>query len=365
MVNHVESSLSDETFWCLERTRVILFARQLFLQPKETAKILKYFEDPCHTVFIFVSNSQQLVQWKGSLNDISYESQNLLSGAEIVASIQSLNSINQEEEEKKEEKSMKNIFLFYQNWNIHMMEMVLRELESLNSQPNWDVIIVCSTIQPLFCPITQNISINRVIPIHSGVLSALDNIRDIVKNPDFDRFEYLKYIQIQNRRSRLECLANKTIHLGLNFVSFALLENIALLVQNALVPTTTTSTTKVIFYRTQDEFWDHFMKKNGLANITNFQIVYEEFLEVVWSSLEEKTDDVYVLNDPIGEMREYICTSPKEGRKAFVFYSDISYDGETDRECSAAYRGISNDRNIDSLDEKGNLVEDVLDTSCF
>ena len=217
----------------------------------------------------------------------------------------------------------------------------------------------------MFCPITQNISINRVIPIHSGVLSALDNIRDIVKNPDFDRFEYLKYIQIQNRRSRLECLANKTIHLGLNFVSFALLENIALLVQNALVPTTTTSTTKVIFYRTQDEFWDHFMKKNGLANITNFQIVYEEFLEVVWSSLEEKTDDVYVLNDPIGEMREYICTSPKEGRKAFVFYSDISYDGETDRECSAAYRGISNDRNIDSLDEKGNLVEDVLDASCF
>ena len=69
-----------------------------------------------------------------------------------------------------------------------------------------------------------------------------------------------------------------------------------MLVQNALVPTTTT-TKVIILYRTQDEFWDHFMKKNGLSN---FQIVYEEFLEVVWSSLVEKTDDVYLSNDPDG-----------------------------------------------------------------
>lgn len=256
LVDHVKcfTKLSDKTSWCMEKTRVILFARQLFLR-QDKERILNYLEDPCHTMLVFVSNTRKLVQWKGSLNEMSYETQNLLNGPEIVDSIQSLQSGNEEEK-------MKQIFLFYQNWDIQMSEMVLKELETLDSKPNWDVIILCRVVPPFFCPITQNIPINRIIPIDSDDALPLNNIRDIVKNPDFDQFEYLKYIQVENR-SRFDCLSNNTtIHLGFDFISLGLLENIALLVENASQLTST----KIIFYRTKDRFWDRFMERNGLLN---------------------------------------------------------------------------------------------------
>lgn len=89
----------------------------------------------------------------------------------------------------------------------------------------------------------------------------------------------------------------------------------------------------------------------------------KEFLEEVWSSLEENTDDTYLLNDT-NDMKKHICGSPKEGRKAFVFYTDNG--GNVKSKCEAAYRGVSKDNNVDSLlNVKGSLVEDVLNVSCF
>ena len=69
----------------------------------------------------------------------------------------------------------------------------------------WNVIVICDD-----CRLFQNIPIHRVLPA-TGYSNIFNKLTDLIKNPDFDTFEFQKYInKLDNVDFR--CLTNKTLH---------------------------------------------------------------------------------------------------------------------------------------------------------
>ena len=100
---------------------------------------------------------------------------------------------------------------------------VVHALENLNTERNWNVIVVCYR-----CPVSQRILVNRFVQTLLAQKKKKKKLKSLVRNPDFNKFEYLKHVKLDDER--LKCLKNKTIYSILDaLITHDVLENIALL----------------------------------------------------------------------------------------------------------------------------------------
>ena len=148
---------------------------------------------------------------------------------------------------------------------------------------------------------SQHIPFNRTVPI--SYLSKVSLI-NLVRNPNYKNREYIKLIKIKDER--LECLKNKTIHIGYTDAAFyqikenpfaSLLENIAILVHN-----TKELSTKIVYYNYEFSgyekkyFDDHGIRGSKYFNLHWLGHDYF-FKEPLFQSMKRESDDVYLLYD--------------------------------------------------------------------
>ena len=141
--------------------------------------------------------------------------------------------------EQKVEKNDTTKQILLIDYSIEMKDKLLKAIELLDRETDWNVIINCST----HCPILQHFPINRILPrvILNPYTRNYQTLKDIIKNPDFNKNEFLKHIKLDNAKPT--CLANKTIHVFMVDPSVKLLENMVQIIYN-----TQGLSTKIILY---------------------------------------------------------------------------------------------------------------------
>ena len=212
------------TYSCLEETSVIYIAYDMFTYSPRHANWLASLENPCTHISFFDHGSRKIVQWKGDKESNLEASFGKKLDKRIFEEL--LESFIDQD------RSTKNILLidvldvlyYYETWTERMNDAI----EKLEKNTKWSVILIC--ILSVNCPTTTNIPVHRILP--SGRLAhdqfTQIRVKDLVQNPDFNVFEFLKYVKIDN--VNLTCLANKTVHiLGGDIYNYALVEKIALI----------------------------------------------------------------------------------------------------------------------------------------
>ena len=211
------------------------------------------------------------------------------------------------------------ILIFFQAQR-NVADGVLSALEELDNKTDWDVILVCS---PRYCLKSQRININKIIPEFMGTRELMG----VVRNPNFNRFEYLKHVKLHDNNDRLrKCLGHKNVHIVIAdiipYMPLKLLENIALLVYNTKHMTGTK-----IHLHVEDrltKFWTYFMEKNGLNKYENFVFNQDGFYEKFFDSVKQPTTNhSYLVFDAPPYQQNQICNTVR-GRKSFVFFSSYT-----------------------------------------
>ena len=269
------------SFGCLEKTNVtVLVAETTIKWPKngvfdQIERLLGDLRDPCYTLYVFVHNSRQFIKWdKNIRNQFEAQTQgNHMGDTEVIEFIKNLQQQQQQQQQQQSQCTDKQILLiFFQFGKISSSSIeVIREIEILDNETNWNVIIVC---RYAFCPIKSN-----RIPLHRIVSDSfeLDGVRknriiDLVRNPDFNRYKYLEHRQRINNSKKLDCLENKTINIYMNNINHKTFDDIALLINEIKG-----FSTRIVLYQfeAQKEFWIDFLGKIQI----NF--IYFKMLRIV------------------------------------------------------------------------------------
>ena len=229
------------TYGCLERKNVTVMYTyyhpimsdngNLFL----INKLLNDLEDPCYTFFVYSPSLKKVVRWDSDyLNPLDDSFAPILTDRESLVFIGSLQA-------QQSEVGAKQVLLVFGI----TVGNVLKQIEILDAEANWDVIIICISV---YCPVSQTIPINRFVFLSffsmpfNGDFMVTSRLIALFKNPDFNKIEYLK--QVKPEDERLKCLKNKTIHIYFDpSYDLDLIENIAILVYN-----TRKLSTKFYFY---------------------------------------------------------------------------------------------------------------------
>ena len=343
-------------FGCTERKNVTVFGTS-HVDRNEFQRMMKYLNAPCSPVFIFVPSLMKVLAWKEDFNlEINKE--------------EHLETVEYMEDHARREGEIEfmQILLIFVDIQKQMTGRYLKTLELLNSANNWFVIVVCN--QHKLCPTSQHIPINQIVPTpvynQGGKIpkATLSSIRDLVKNPKFNKFALLKFTKLENTNvDGLKCLDRKFIHIFMQHVSLELqlMEKIAKLSHNVF---SNGLDTEIILYLNYDAFWDHFMVKNGLEN-TNIRFVYGDHFGTLMRTFAQKTDDVYVIENQNGEYESDICTRPRQsiqGRKSFVFYS--TKKSEWGDKCKQVLTKVSFKRML-HFQRDDSLLEEVIKASCM
>lgn len=273
----------------------------------------------------------------------------------------------------KSSTSSKNTLIFFQTYR-DVADGVVSALEELDSKADWDVILVCP---PRFCLLSQRIGINKIIPEIEGTRELMD----IIRNPNFNRFEYLKHVKLHDNRLR-KCLEHKSIHIVIingPDVPLKMLENIALLLYN----TEDVAGTKInLHVRSQSfvsTFWKHFIEKSGLYDYKNFAFNADSMYRGFFGSLKEPgSNDSYLVFDLAPEMETFICNIMAGDRKSFVFFTTLPkgmkscvdrFERSETRHVDAGdnFLGMIDIEVINKLYRQiyENLIEEILNVSCL
>ena len=363
-----KSSPLLESYGCLERTNITLFMPNSWITPLYDRLINS--EDPCCSIFYYSHHSRKIVQWNGDQNQVENEkamSTEIFSESDTMEFIESLY-----EKQVEKDGTTKQILLI--DYSIEMKDKVSKAIESLDRETDWNVIISCLK----YCPILQHFPINRIVPRNSLTKSYLKSIRDIAKNPDFNKNEFLKHIKLDN--AKLACLANKTIHVFMINPSVKVLENMVQIVYN-----TQRLSAKIILYAHNGfwmptVFWTHYIEKNGWKNIVN--IVFERDSKPL---PQQNTGEVYLIDEimtknPFGQKYLYHEDFCSLSRKYVTFYTfeddyrstlfkDVNateWYNDIDSACRKNIEKVSFNKNYEfEEDFNENFIEEVFSASCF
>ena len=347
-----------ESYGCLQRNNITLFIP--FLRDDamiSSIDLLTGLEDPCFSMFLFAHYSRKIVQWNGNGNDVDFDSRfKELNDFEIIEFIESLY-----EQQVEKDAATKQILLIAHYGG--MNEKVLNAIGLLDRETEWNVIVTCS-FDCLNCNVFQHLPVNRIMPITSkrGIKKRL---KSIVKNPDFNENEFLKYIKLDN--VNLACLANKTVHVFMVLPSVELLQNTVLIVNN-----TQGISTQIILYISNHEaerFWTYYIEKNGWKNIIN--IVFQRNTKFL---PQRNTAEVYLIPDPTEQRYADLFTSEdfcSPGRKSFVFYefksstaNSTNWNNNMHQACRKNFERVSL-KNLNRDEFFENFTEEVVTASCF
>ena len=247
-IHYSRSSTLLESYGCIEKTNVtVILPRTTKIYDLEyfcdyeynyDYKLMKALEDPCNTIFYFVQQSQKVIQWKGDQNEFEVHHKESSGDQQYMDFIISL----RDHQFKKYDTTIQILL-------IHLTQLsdeALKILKEMHKETSWKIIIAC--IPLVECQTIRYLPINRIVPIHTRKNSEI-RLGDLVRNPDFNKFEFLKYIKLDN--VNLKCLENKTIHVFVWIPSLKLLDNVALIAYNAQE---LSANSKIILYTFQSGF---------------------------------------------------------------------------------------------------------------
>ena len=186
----------------------------------------------------------------------------------------------------------------------------------------WNFIVLCSEF-----PVLQNIPVHRILPI-LNFGDALNKLPDIIKNPDFDAFQFQKYIDTVEKVENT-CLANKSIHFVMFDYYVDLFEKAALMIYKTQgLKTNITLYINPFLYRKdaflrEKLFWTDYIERREWTN--TFTVKYQ--LDGKVRPLpQQNTDEIFLIDYYISLYgyivfdRSHLCN---EGRKMIFLY-----DGE-------------------------------------
>ena len=349
-----------EVYGCLEKKNVTVFAAG-YVNPTqlyELSTLFNHLQNPCTDLFVFFRNLRKVFRWSDNLRK-QFES-------DYPKGVVETETVEFIEDLQDHHFTAKQILLFfYPSVWYEITYNVLQELHMLDAERNWNVIIVCSSeLCPKNYPVKM-IPINRIVPIPIGtssLKSLLNQLNSLIDNPDFDRFELLKHIKLDDKR--LKCLKNKTIHVVETsefkynpIISYKNMEDIALLLHN-----TEDFHTKIIFHLDSGY---HYWKDLTEERLSNKRFKIQDF--DIYDSWDRNTDDVYFFNR---EVAPYLyCYQGFKGRKSAVFYVPFSSDDKfvknMNRLCGDVYERVFVKKPNRFEDESMEYwVEDVLSAAC-
>ena len=359
-------SSSSPLFECLELTNVTVLVTSSAIMLEDLNKLMNQLgKNPCFTLFVYHSNIRKAIEWKrGSINSITqFEAENMKylrsdDTVEFIASLQQQQS--QKVNDATTNYSVKNVFLAFFQGSIE----ILKALETMDSDSAWDVIVVC-----FGCPISHRIPIHRFVPISLAVSgsgpdhysygwiylpsSIITTVNDLVKNPDFDKLEYLQYVKIDD--FLVNCLTNKTVFIFVNSITVKLMENIALLLHN----TEGLSTQVILHEHFLSDRWVHFVKHNSKIYRNHLHLVSRSnVIDVMVKMMPQDDDNVYLF---AGVTKRYICSKLDEyiyieGRKNELKSSYL-------QKCKDFKRVSSDDKHFKDFDK--DVIEKAGLLSCL
>ena len=358
------------SYECLEKTKITIILPNSNNQGYYNSmfKLIKTLEDPCHDIFYFVRQSQKVVQWEGNRNkfDIHHKKSGPVDGPEYIDFLKNLHQ-NRKLMMKIDNSTTQILVL-----DIQLSDQILEIVEQLRKDKSFlKIVIMCGNDE---CPIIPSIPIQQMVP-KDYIENTGQQIRTLVQNPHFNRFEFLKYVKLDGGNPRrLKCLDKKTIHIFHGYLSVKLLENIALLAYNIQE---LNSTSKIVLYfpnwRVKGKrFWNYYMTEIGsLNNMTNIEIKFVKEPPFKPAPTEGTDSDIYLINDVTISLMfmsmKHFCSRP-----SVVFYGSLADDSEWynnwsknyfDKRCKnnfkkATFKDYSskNDLEVDFIDELLNVT---------
>lgn len=290
-IQYSRSSNLLKTYGCLEETNVIYVTYDIRIFSDEYIdSLLSVLEEPCITISYFNHNLRKVVQWK-EMEQSKFESslKNEINKAELDEFIESLHNQNFDKGS-----TSKQILVIDRYDGGHLTVRMTEAIGLLEKNTKWNVIFICNALI-VNCPIIPHLPIHRIVTMFD-YKSIHRRVKELVLNPDFNKFEFLKHVKIDNRN--LTCLENKTVHIvSGDIYSSQLLEIIAFIKYN----TEQNTTTKFIIYMINEEekFFTYFLKQNELDSY-RISIVY--FDQDQLSFPTQTNNSIFFLNAPYSSL---------------------------------------------------------------
>ena len=202
-------------------------------------------EDPCTKISFYDHKLEKVVQWKGEQSKIE-----LSSNRYSPPFLELLESFY-DDRKLKGNASTKQILLI--DVPVSISHKVREAIEFLENKTKWNVILLCL---PYYCPITIRLPINRIVPSWRNYQSIQRNVKNLILNLDFNKFEFLKYTSF----------SNKTVHILIGYISNNAMKNLILMLKHNIQKDTIT---KFIIYfpdwvLTEEKLPKYYLEQNGL-----------------------------------------------------------------------------------------------------
>ena len=227
------------TYGCLKRSNVTLVIRQerAFQHGKSTFRdgitdLLRTLRHiPCASVFIYAGRIRKLINVDAiALQNNKYLVSGQTEVMELLENIQQQQQQQQQQQDSSNQDDIDNVrqVLIVKSYDtVNTESYYSKALDDLQKKTNYKIIILCIIY---FC--------NSPGPAYRIFYYEIEDqqiprpaLRNLVKNPDFDRFEFAKRVKLDENDTRLKGLENKTIHISAN-APYSFVENIALLLAN-------------------------------------------------------------------------------------------------------------------------------------
>ena len=301
--DHFNIPFSNHYYGCLDKKNVTVLVE--IEKPDylyEISKLLNYLDQPCYSLNVYLFNVRKFVPFDNSVghlvqSDYPQKKRHKKETREIIDNLQRQNSTDATTDQ---------ILLFFQNREDLDREgynAILKKLQNLDAQPNWNIIFVCN---PGLCTLGFDppFPINRIVPFwfsKSDLLPVRNHLRSLIDNPDFDRFEFLKQIEVVGDQ-RWNCLKNTTIGFADRYFTFKIMEDVVLLLQN------TQDLNTHVRFKHEPSIWRYFIRYYKLHRLHSFIVHHDSNVLCIsadgWSSNSctqpykgEKRAIIYVKND--------------------------------------------------------------------
>ena len=360
-----------KSFGCIEKTNVTLFSDSIYYQNGLYQALNHLENDPCFNVFNFDYMQRKIVPWLKDENLI--ERIDLDANGRKEALFEFVENLRHDH--KYTNDSTKLILLIF-GFLSSNDDRIINALEQLHNETTW--IIITSSL-PEQWPRSQILPFNRVIPFQF-MRQTFNDLIGVIKNPDFDRFEYLKYLKLNNQN--LTCLANKTIHILPTFLkSTRLIENIVLILSVDVSlkvvldlysepeePEGSEFHDSHILYL-ESEFWKYYLKKNRVLNNENLKII-SRLSRITLDGIDQDSNDLYLI-DGFSSSRfiSKYCNESNQvsirGKKKFIVIVHMETKSkENEKKCKAVFGSKIAFRYVGPLFDMGDSLIDLV-SKCF
>ena len=360
-----QSSDLLETYACLEETSVVYITYNMFF----TKIFLPTLEDLCTKISFFDHYSRKIVQWRGNIASNLDES-NLEQGwystlGKVVFEdlIESFIDQNFENGSITTNTSTKQILFIDLIDDLDLTERMKKAIVLIEKNTKWNVILICYLSS---CPKTTNLPIHRIVATFKIDDFVKRKVKDLIRNPNFNRFEFLKHVEIKSEN--LTCLAKKTVHILIgNLNTLELFEIIAFMKSNIEENNNKTKFIIYISWLFPDEFLEYYLEENRLDYIT---MVYG-IPKILPTQTGNGVLFIYVRYLPYITIGNYSVNS----RNSVVFFDVRGFNRDSRELVEAWYnqqavfkktvQKLSTKIYKDLKEFSKNFMENLLDASCF